>query len=109
MKTNALLLLLLVPAVLLLNMEGFVCHVTPSLNEWFSYTPSLKVKLTKKDSQINLDLALAEASSPLQRQISKGEGHSYSVILLVRVKRYPVTISGIFLGFCSLPFSFSMY
>lgn len=61
-----------VPTVLLLNMEGFVCNLTPSLNEWFNYTPSLKKKPTKKESQISLDLALAEATSPLQQQVSKG-------------------------------------
>lgn len=71
-KTNCL-SLLIVPTVLLLNMEGFVCNLTPSLNEWFNYTPSLKKKPTKKESQISLDLALAEATSPLQRQVSKGK------------------------------------
>lgn len=65
--------MLIVPTVLLLNMEGFVCNLTPSLSEWFNYTPSLKKKPTKKESQISLDLALAEASSPLQPQVSKGE------------------------------------
>ncbi|XP_055998709.1 intermembrane lipid transfer protein VPS13B-like isoform X2 [Ostrea edulis] len=60
-----------VPTVALLNMEGFVCHVTPALNEWFNYTPTLKKKSTKKESQVSLDLALAEATSPLQRQVSK--------------------------------------
>lgn len=65
----------IVPTVALLNMEGFVCHVTPALNEWFNYTPTLKKKSTKKESQVSLDLALAEATSPLQRQVSKGEDY----------------------------------
>ncbi|XP_061177950.1 intermembrane lipid transfer protein VPS13B-like [Saccostrea echinata] len=60
-----------VPTVALLNMEGFVCNMDQLLNEWFNYTPTLKKKSTKKESQVSLDLALAEATIPLQRQRSK--------------------------------------
>lgn len=83
-----------VPTVLLLNMEGFVCNLTPSLNEWFNYTPSLKKKPTKKESQISLDLALAEATSPLQQQVSKGTRQKTFIYKIFCLTSSYVGISG---------------
>ncbi|XP_060068135.1 intermembrane lipid transfer protein VPS13B-like [Ylistrum balloti] len=61
-----------VPSVLLLNMEGVVCLLDPSLINWFSYTPRDKVKLSNHGREkVTVDKSLANVALPLKTNASQ--------------------------------------
>ncbi|WAR00328.1 VP13B-like protein [Mya arenaria] len=57
------------PAVVLLNMEGTACSLDPGLLDWLSYNP--RVKVSRHEHKVELNLELAKAASPLQTNMSQ--------------------------------------
>ncbi|XP_041362052.1 vacuolar protein sorting-associated protein 13B-like [Gigantopelta aegis] len=67
------------PALILLNMEGLVINLDPLVIDWFSYESHLQPSATKREERsVTVDLALAQAASPLQGNISQISVHSSS-------------------------------
>ena len=67
------------PSLLLLNTEGVICAIDPSLSDWFDYRPKKNVTTEQKEEPVKVDLAIAQASSPLQH-LSQGR------ILLLKIR-----------------------
>ncbi|CAC5371342.1 VPS13B [Mytilus coruscus] len=56
-----------VPSLLLLNTEGVICAIDPSLSDWFEYRPKKKETSTEhKKEPVQVDQAIAQAAFPLQ-------------------------------------------
>ncbi|KAK6186959.1 hypothetical protein SNE40_006214 [Patella caerulea] len=53
------------PAVLLFGLEGFAVYADPGLISWLDYSPHL-VPMATKVKEVEVDIALAHAASPLQ-------------------------------------------
>ncbi|XP_048244061.1 vacuolar protein sorting-associated protein 13B-like isoform X2 [Haliotis rufescens] len=68
------------PAVILLNLEGCVACMDPALFDWLMYVPRSRHSLSasRREDSITVDLALAQAASPLQANMSQVSVHSSS-------------------------------
>lgn len=66
------------PSLLLLNTEGVICAIDTSLSDWFDYRPKA-VTTEQKEEPVKVDLAIAQASSPLLH-LSQGR------ILLLKIR-----------------------
>lgn len=58
------------PVLVLLSMEGMSCCLDPCILEWLSYTPTCTV-LPNTELQVELDLELVKAASPLPVNLSQ--------------------------------------
>ncbi|KAL3889914.1 hypothetical protein ACJMK2_002232 [Sinanodonta woodiana] len=60
------------PVLVLVNIEGICTCLDPVLSDWLSYYPRQKIpRVTDKGSKVEVDMALAQAASPLQGNISQ--------------------------------------
>ena len=54
-------------------MEGLVMNFDPLVIDWFFYEPHMTAAKKREESPVTVDLALAQAASPLQGNISQSK------------------------------------